>query len=298
MSNKVTTNVLDNTYSELDRRIELIEKYNTKLSEEQRRINLNQTKRIREQKTEILKLKRNAISLCALSFVLVILFAIGLGILSNKHSKLSSSYNELSNQYIELAENYDRINAQLDLLLEEATSTNDEETDNLVEPNEDNPSDVEAEAPKEINVTDISHASNLSANDLNIIIDSEILASNFSNSKMEGMGDTLVKMEEEYDVNALFCLSVSYIESGFGTSNAAISKNNLFGLIASTGLMSFDTPEDCIMYWGKLLRNSYINNGRNTISSIQKIYCPNSTTWAPNITTYFNRYASFATAGG
>ena len=111
---------------------------------------------------------------------------------------------------------------------------------------------------------------------------------------MENLGEVIYTMENEYNVNGLFCLAVSALESTFGTSDAAVSKNNLFGFIDSSGnLLEFDTPEDCVMYWGELIRKYYIDEGLDTIELIQKKYCPDSTTWAPSIRSLFEEFANY-----
>ena len=146
------------------------------------------------------------------------------------------------------------------------------------------------EENKIINTTDITQPSNLNADQLNQIINLRLNAIGVSSSKLENLGQALYDMEQKYEVNALFCLSVGSLESGHGTSSAARNKNNLFGLISSNGLMKFESPDKCVDYWGKLIRNSYINKGYNSISSIQKKYCPGSSLWISSIQSFMNIY--------
>lgn len=53
-----------------------------------------------------------------------------------------------------------------------------------------------------------------------------------SNSKLRGIGASLKDAETKYGVNAVLALAVAINESGFGNSNIAMTKNNLFGIAA------------------------------------------------------------------
>lgn len=151
------------------------------------------------------------------------------------------------------------------------------------------------EEKKPINLTDISKPSNLSEDQLNFVISSRLKNVGKSSSKLSNLGDALVIMEEESGVNALFCLAVASLESGYGTSDAAINKNNLFGLMRSGSLMEFSSVSECISYWGNLIKNYYIDSNRDSIEDIQPKYCPDSETWAPDVSYLFNTYSAIST---
>lgn len=150
------------------------------------------------------------------------------------------------------------------------------------------------EEKKSVNLSDISKPSNLSASQLNSVINSRLKNVGKSSSKLSNLGDALVKMEEESGVNALFCLAVASLESGYGTSDAAMNKNNLFGLMRSNSLIEFSSVSECISYWGNLMKNHYINSNRDSIEDIQPKYCPDSETWAPDVSYLFNTYSSIS----
>ena len=63
-------------------------------------------------------------------------------------------------------------------------------------------------------------------------IDRYIANNTASNSKLRGLGTSLKEAETKYGVNAILALAVAINESGFGTSNIAMTKNNLFGIAA------------------------------------------------------------------
>ena len=82
-----------------------------------------------------------------------------------------------------------------------------------------------------------------------------------SDSKLRGIGQYLIKAENEYGVNALLTLGVAINESGWGKSNLAMTKNNLFGLNAQDSNLgnadSFKSVEACIYNFTK----NYISLG-------------------------------------
>lgn len=55
---------------------------------------------------------------------------------------------------------------------------------------------------------------------------------NSSNSKMVGNANVFIEGQNQYGVNALLVFAMGCLESGYGTSNIAMTKNNLFGWAA------------------------------------------------------------------
>ncbi|MDU5111130.1 MAG: cell wall-binding repeat-containing protein [Clostridium sp.] len=77
-----------------------------------------------------------------------------------------------------------------------------------------------------------------------------------SGSKLKNLGQSFKDAEKLYGVNALLALGVAINESGFGNSEIAKNKNNLFGLNAvdsSPGQSadSFATPKDSVIDFAK-----------------------------------------------
>lgn len=163
-----------------------------------------------------------------------------------------------------------------------------------LETKESNEAETVSTKPLPINTVDITKPSNLTAEQLDKVINMQLTSIGRSNTELSGLGTALHEMENIYNVNALFCLAVASLESGHGTSSAAVNKNNLFGLTKSSGLMTFNSHYDGVMYWGKLIRNSYINKGYASIGTIQKKYCPPSNTWSGNVNTLMIAYGNHA----
>jgi len=105
---------------------------------------------------------------------------------------------------------------------------------------------------------------------------------------LAGIEDALLKIQDEYNVNALLILAIVRLESGNGKSSIAQSKNNLGGLIVSQNSVavykSFDTKSDCIIYMAKLLSENYLTKGGKyfngyTLPDIAQRYSTSPDAW-------------------
>lgn len=83
----------------------------------------------------------------------------------------------------------------------------------------------------------------------------------------------------EYNVEPSFAKAVAVVESGQDfNSPLARNKNNIFGLVGK----SFESKNDCIHYFGKLMNSKLYKN--KSIDEIALIYCPhNSMEWASKV---------------
>jgi hypothetical protein len=106
-------------------------------------------------------------------------------------------------------------------------------------------------------------------------------------------GDTLVEIEEEYEVSGIACLAIWTWESSMGTSSVAQRKNNYGGISGSRGYKSFDTIYDGMIAQGRLLRNVYIDKGYIKYSSIGSKYCPSNKSWGSNVASTAKKYAGW-----
>ena len=87
----------------------------------------------------------------------------------------------------------------------------------------------------------------------------------FKGTKMKGLGEAFVKAENETGINAIFLAAVGALESGWGKSNFASSRNNLFGLGSwdnnLSNTMTFSTKEEGILYAGRTISKNYLTKG-------------------------------------
>ena len=97
----------------------------------------------------------------------------------------------------------------------------------------------------------------------------------FKGTRLEGKGKWFIMAQEKYGINAVFLAAIAMHESANGKSRLARTKNNFFGLRGKNGMLSFKTPEDCIMYTARLLtkkKGVYFGKGNYTIRRIGKKY--------------------------
>ena len=125
--------------------------------------------------------------------------------------------------------------------------------------------------------TNITSRTNLTSSDLTKIT---------KNTKLHGIEDAVVKAEEDYGVNSIFILAVAALESGWGESNFAMYRNNLFGICAYdndvNAASSFASKGQCIDYFGRLISKEYFAKGYTDPFSINTKYA-SSTTWGSNV---------------
>lgn len=131
--------------------------------------------------------------------------------------------------------------------------------------------------------TNITSRTNLTSSDLTKIT---------KNTKLHGIEDAVVKAEEEYGVNSIFILAVAALESGWGESNFAMYRNNLFGICAFdndvNAASSFSSKGQCIDYFGRLIAKEYFANGYTDPYSINTKYA-SSKTWGSNVYSMMQR---------
>ncbi len=103
---------------------------------------------------------------------------------------------------------------------------------------------------------------------------------------------TFIEAENTYNINAVFLASIAALESGWGESYLAKTKNNLFGWRGNGGYRSFDSVPDCILYVAKFLKTNYLTPGGScfngyTVEAVEKSYCPGFT-WASQVKELMN----------
>lgn len=98
--------------------------------------------------------------------------------------------------------------------------------------------------------------------------------------------------EQEYQINAVFLMSLTAEESGWGRSSLAINNNNISGHKNSRGEWAYYSNwGECLEESFRLLSQEYVNpNGRfytgPSMYDINLMYCPNPdnpNSWANNI---------------
>ena len=95
---------------------------------------------------------------------------------------------------------------------------------------------------------------------------------NIKGSRLAGKGAIFKEAEERYQVNALYLIAHSALESAWGRSQIAKDKNNFFGIAAYDttpydSAKSFDNVDKGILGAAKWIRQNYIDNGRTYLGN-------------------------------
>jgi beta-N-acetylglucosaminidase/SH3-like domain-containing protein len=108
---------------------------------------------------------------------------------------------------------------------------------------------------------DLRTQSTVTAKQINDYISKNI---NGKPSVLVNKGQAFIDAGKKYGVNALYLAAHAIHESGFGTSNISLGKNNLFGYGAYdaapfVGAYRFSTVEQCINYVAQKMKADYLN---------------------------------------
>ncbi len=76
------------------------------------------------------------------------------------------------------------------------------------------------------------------------------------------------------NVDTVTALSIGAAESGYYKVKYMLKKNNVFGGMSNSGLITYENIEIGVLKYIKLLSNNYYNKGLNTVSKIGYVYCP------------------------
>ena len=98
---------------------------------------------------------------------------------------------------------------------------------------------------------------------------------NIKGSRLAGKGAIFKEAEERYQINALYLIAHSAIESSWGRSQIAKDKNNFFGIAGIAAYdttpydsaKSFDDVDKGILGAAKWIRENYIDNGRTYLGN-------------------------------
>lgn len=103
-----------------------------------------------------------------------------------------------------------------------------------------------------------------------------------SGTALSGLGQAFVDAEKTYGVNALYMMGLAAEESGYGTSNYAVNRNNLYGWGAVDSnpdlAKHFDTKYNATQFVASKLKQNYLTEGGAyhegyTARSIDVHYC-------------------------
>lgn len=108
-------------------------------------------------------------------------------------------------------------------------------------------------------------------------------------SKLEGMGQVFIDIQNKYHINALFLMGIAKVESGYGNQPKKSCKFNIVG----AGGVYPKTYTDSINGLGRNLSKNYISSGLTTPSKIRNKYCKGNKTWPQKVSAEMNEIRNF-----
>jgi hypothetical protein len=128
------------------------------------------------------------------------------------------------------------------------------------------------------------------------------------NGQLAGSGQKFVDAAAKYNLNPYVLAAISAHETGYGTSAALKQHNNVAGMMDmsspnATGLQHFNSVDEGIDAFAKLVREKYADQGLTTIGQMWNKYAPYKTRvandprnlnrfWGPNVSSIYRRIAS------
>lgn len=170
------------------------------------------------------------------------------------------------------------------------------------------PAKMEAIKPSAMHVRSVSHAH---ANPQNITETSSSTAADvdkaFKGTALEGLGTAFKKAEKDHGVNVWFLAALAALESGFGTSQIAKNKNNLFGFNAYDdspyeSASSFSDRESGIGYVASFISKEYLQKDGSffngfSVDAVGKRYATDPQ-WANKVSKLMNDLSTKAMREG
>ena len=130
--------------------------------------------------------------------------------------------------------------------------------------------------------------------DLGELIEKIIDYRGMSYCPFKGKGDVLKSIEDDYGISPIAMLAMWTWESGFGTSSLAINNHNYGGIKGGNGgYRYFETISEGMIFQGKLIRESYVDQGYDTYALIASKYCPGNYEWSGNVSGSAQKYAGW-----
>ena len=108
------------------------------------------------------------------------------------------------------------------------------------------------------------------------------------NTKLKGMGQTFIDTQYKYNINALFLMSVTKVESGYGSKPKKSCKYNIVGSVGQHP-KSYEESVDSL---GRNLSKNYIPSGNVTLNKIRDKYCKTNKVWPKNVAQEMNNLSN------
>lgn len=103
---------------------------------------------------------------------------------------------------------------------------------------------------------------------------------------LKGMGEPFARLCMQKGMDPYLLAAISVHETGFGKSNAAMTKYNFGGIMCSGKLCTYSSVEDGISSFINMVYRNYFSKGLTTPEQMHKKYAEGNT-WADKVTMHY-----------
>lgn len=132
-----------------------------------------------------------------------------------------------------------------------------------------------------------------SIEELNVLFNNLLLKSKRGPNPLINKASVFVSKGEKYGINPVVLMGIAMTESARGTSNAAIVKKNVGGIMGKRNLKTFSNIDDCIDKMAETVAKHHKNSHVNTLSELgySGKYCDKSVAgeWIKNVMYYIKK---------
>lgn len=111
-------------------------------------------------------------------------------------------------------------------------------------------------------------SSSKSSAELNNALNDILLKKNLKTNPIKNKAGVFIAKADKYRVNPVLLMAISMAESSRGTSTAAITKNNIGGIMGRHGLRKFTKVDDCIEIMAETISKHHNDSKINTLEEL------------------------------
>lgn len=135
--------------------------------------------------------------------------------------------------------------------------------------------------------------SNKSVKEFNKLLNNLLLKKKNINNPLVNKADVFISKGKEYGVNPAVLMAIAMTESARGTSKAALSKNNVGGIMGKRSLRTFAKVDDCIEVMAQTISNHHNKSKLQSVADLgySGKYCDKSVAeeWIKNVMFYIKK---------
>lgn len=251
-------------------------------------------------RVEELKLRRRryrARAVLILGIIMAIIISFGMSLYSIH--KISYIQDQMDDMYEKIADS-NEANQKVLAILQEARDNKELQSDGT-NISIRNPKQVQKQTVLKLKANGISQTTDLGSNRDISVEDMDKIINYYSNkikggSRFKGKGYAFVEASKRSGLNPIYIFAHASVESGFGNSYLARTRNNYFGIAAydsnpDASYRMGNTIDEGLINGAVWIKKNYYDDGNTTLSEMKETYASDPK-WARNIEYIMNESIS------